>query len=106
MAINWWFPKTEFDTGGDAASINFNKSIEAALREGLQNAIDARWDSETVPVHIELIVLQEKGLKREFLEALKFDDLQKHLKACFEEQDPGNEILDHLKHGLENIKKK
>jgi hypothetical protein len=105
MAINWWFPTTEFDTGGDAASINFNKSIEAALREGLQNAIDARWDSETVPVHIDLIVLQNKALKKDFLEALKFDDLKKHLKACFDEQDPGNEILDHLKHGLENIQK-
>ena len=66
MGINWHFEKTRFDSGGDASALNFKRSIEAALREGLQNAIDAKWEQNTVQVKIELIVLKDKKLKKDF----------------------------------------
>ena len=94
MAVNWWFGETPFDTGGDPSSLHFSTSIEAALREGLQNAIDAKWEQSTVPVEIELIVLEEKKLKKDFLDALKFRDLKKHIEGCVSQSQEGSEILD------------
>lgn len=105
MAINWWFGETPFDTGGDPSSLHFSTSIEAALREGLQNAIDAKWEQSTVPVEIELIVLEDKKLKKDFLDALKFRDLKKHIEGCVSQSQEGNEVLDQLKYGIKNMQK-
>jgi len=105
MGINWYFEKTRFDSGGDASALNFKKSIEAALREGLQNAIDAKWEQDTVPVKVELIVLKDKKLKKDFLDALKFDQLKKHIQSCVDQKNTGGEILSQLKYGLQNIQK-
>ena len=105
MGINWHFEKTRFDSGGDASALNFKRSIEAALREGLQNAIDAKWEQNTVQVKIELIVLKDKKLKKDFLEALNFKQLKTHIQSCVDQTNTGGEILDQLKYGIKNIQK-
>ncbi len=105
MGINWHFEKTRFDSGGDASALNFKRSIEAALREGLQNAIDAKWEQNTVQVKIELIVLKDKKLKKDFLEALNFNQLKTHIQSCVDQTNTGGEILDQLKYGIKNIQK-
>ena len=105
MAINWYFEETRLDSGGDPSALNFKNTIEAALREALQNAIDAKWEQNTVPVKIELIVLKDKKLKKDFLDALKFDQLRSHIQGCIEKTNTGGEILDQLKHGMKNMLK-
>lgn len=105
MAINWYFEETRLDSGGDPSALNFKNTIEAALREALQNAIDAKWEQNTVPVKIELIVLKDKKLKKDFLDALKFDQLRSHIQGCIDKTNTGGEILDQLKHGMKNMLK-
>ena len=105
MPINWYFEETRLDSGGDPSALNFKNTIEAALREALQNAIDAKWEQNTVPVKIELIVLKHKKLKKDFLDALKFDQLRSHIQGCIDKTNTGGEILDQLKHGMKNMLK-
>ena len=106
--LNWKFRKGDrgYD-GGNAADLPFPPSIEAVLREGLQNAVDAKLkEKEFVEVDVELIYLS--GEKKDaYLKSIKWNDLKKHIKGSVEEvQSDTSERGRKLASGLSNINKK
>ena len=59
--LNWKFKKGDrgYD-GGNGVDLNFPSNIEAVLREGIQNAVDAKIkNADYVEVDIELVILEK-----------------------------------------------
>ena len=105
--LNWKFKKGDrgYD-GGNGVDLNFPSNIEAVLREGIQNAVDAKIKkADYVEVDIELIILSGEE-KNQYLRSIKWDDLSRHIKSCVD--DPRNNTSERgrkLASGLKQIKK-
>src|SRR4051794_34649090 len=81
--MNWVFePAGRVRRGGNAAAYAFRPDLNVFVREGVQNAKDQkRPGAKFAKGHFGLMVLKGKLLKQ-FLEALRWAALRKHLEAA------------------------
>jgi hypothetical protein len=81
--MKWVFePAGRVRRGGNAAAYAFRPDLNVFVREVVQNSKDQkRQEAKMAKVHFGLMLLKGKSLKQ-FLEALRWNDLRGHLEAA------------------------
>ena len=86
--VEWLFdppPPSGSIQGGTATSYVFDPTIDVFVREVLQNSHDQRR-SEDSPARIDIDLIElAGGRKRDFLDAMRFDQLSRHLRGTARE---------------------
>ncbi|MCZ1009089.1 helix-turn-helix transcriptional regulator [Streptomyces lydicus] len=105
--LEWMFreaPKDGGREGGNAAAFAFAANLEVLAREATQNSLDERLEGGPVVSRFVLHELTGQHL-RDFLRALRWDEIEKHLQAAADpSQKVGRVLLDGL-HELERTQR-
>lgn len=95
-SISWYHRPAHTDGGrelGNAAAFAFDSDLAVLAREATQNSLDERFDP-TRPVRVRYILHELTGERLyRFLEALRWNDLQKHFEAAADRRQKVGRIL-------------
>ncbi|MBF6051076.1 hypothetical protein AF335_14095 [Streptomyces eurocidicus] len=101
--LSWIFRKAPADggrEGGNAAAFAFAANLEVLAREATQNSLDERLPGGG-PVLSRFVLHEVTGQHLEaFLEALRWSEIEKHLRAA---ADPGQKVGRVLLDGLQEL---
>lgn len=94
--IQWYHRPAHTDGGrefGNAAAFAFESDLRILAREATQNSLDERLDNDR-PVRVRYILHEISGERlHRFLDALRWNDLQKHFEAAADQRQKVGRVL-------------
>ncbi|MEV6231040.1 helix-turn-helix transcriptional regulator [Saccharopolyspora shandongensis] len=102
--LTWYHRPAHQDGGrelGNAAAFAFDTDLAVLAREATQNSLDERFD-ESEPVRVRYALYELSGERlRNFLEALRWDEIEPHVEAA---ASPSNKVGRILQRGLADLR--
>ncbi|MEV0699086.1 helix-turn-helix transcriptional regulator [Saccharopolyspora sp. NPDC050389] len=102
--LTWYHRPAHRDGGrelGNAAAFAFDTDLAVLAREATQNSLDERFD-ESEPVRVRYALYELSGERlRSFLDALRWDEIEPHVRAA---ASPSNKVGRILQRGLADLR--